>query len=346
MQPLRRPTGGDDDRAPDAPEALLISAYLTQGAFTPHRNSVTDDDIVAWKPLWELCTDYQAKAGKAPPVSLIKERFPEFRVIPDLDPTWAAQQVIDAAVMRDMRGGIHATLKALGEEDLHGAYAELEKVRRPRGFVREPTSVFDHSVITDRFHLSRIKVPYETLDKASDGGIAPAELWYIAARFAQGKSWEAHGYAACAANAGHRVGLISCEMPAAQVGMRILRRIAGRDSMLQRMLTSDNEISRKEAADLLHEKTAGAVNVLDPSHGRINTISAVHDLCEEYDLVIVDHVGLMQDSTGRRAVDDWRVMGSISNQLREVTLETNTPVLGVAQINREGAKTGDRKSVV
>jgi replicative DNA helicase len=216
----------------------------------------------------------------------------------------------------------------------------LEKLTRPRGYRREPTDVFDHSVITDRFHIARIEVPYPSLMRISGGGIAPAELWYIAARFGQGKSWEAHGYGACAAKAGYSVGLLSCEMPAAQVGMRVLRRLAGRDATLHRMLSSDQESQRKEAADTIAGMTDGRVNVFDPSHGRINTVAAVHDLCEEYDFVIVDHVGLMQDATGKRAVDDWRVMGAISNQLRELTLETNTPVLGVAQINREGARSG------
>lgn len=339
MPPLRRASIDDDDNAPEAPEAMLISAYLTTGAFTPHRNSVTDDDIVAWKPLWELCTDYQEKAGKAPPLSLVKTKFPEFRVLPDLDPAWAAQQVIDAAVSRDMRGGIHATLKALNDADLKTAYTELEKVRRPRGFRREPTDVFDHTVITDRFHIPRIEVPYPSLMKASEGGIAPGELWYIAARFAQGKSWEAVGYGACAAKAGYNVGILSCEMPAAQVGMRMLRRLAGRDHETHRMLSSEDEVQRKLAADYLHGQTKGQIRIFDPSHGRINTVAAVHDLCEEFDFVIIDHVGLMQDATNKRAVEDWRVMGGISNQLREVTLETDTAVLGVAQINREGAKT-------
>lgn len=338
MPPLRRRTG-DEAATPDSPEALLISAYLLAGKFTPHRHGVQDEDIVAWQHVWKFCMDYQEKEGTAPPLSLIERRFPDFEVVPDMKPTWASQQVIAAANSRDMRGGIHAALKSINEDDLLTAYTSLEKVKRPRGFRKEPTSIFDHQAIADRFEMSRIEVPYPTLMHASSGGIAPSELWYIGARFGQGKSWEITGYASAAAKGGASVAICSYEMPAAQVAFRSLRRMAGRDRVLQGLLSSDVEADRKEAADIIASHTPGSIKVFDPSHGRINTNAAVHDLCEEYDLVICDHVGLMQDAQGRRAQDDWRVMATISNILRETTLETQGRILGVAQINREGGKT-------
>ena len=340
MPAIRRLQGADDVEPADAPEAMLISAYLLNGQFTPRRDSVEDDDIVAWKALWEFCTDYQDKEGEAPPISLVQRLFPDFEVIPDMKPKWASQQVIKAANSRTMRGSVHSALKCLAEEDLESAYTHLEVVKRPRGFRKEPTDIFDHATIADRFNVSKIAVPYPTLMKASHGGIAPAEMWILAARLGQGKTWELNGYAAAAAKDGARVAFCSYEMPAAQISYRILRRLAGSDKVLRSLVLSELEADRKDAADQIAARTPGSVQVFDPSHGRINTASSVHDLCEEYDLVIVDHIGLMQDGQGRRAVDDWRVMASISNVLREVTLETGTPLLAAAQINREGDKSG------
>lgn len=338
MPPLRRRT--DDDDSHDAPEAMLISAYLAEGRFTPSKDSVEPDDIVAWKGLWDFCLDYQDKEGVAPPISLVHRMFPDFEVIPDMKRKWASQQVIKASNIRMMRGSMHTALKFLGDSDLEGAYSSMEKVKRPRGFRKDPADVFDHATIAERFHVTRLPVPYKSLMEASQGGIAPAELWVLAARLGQGKSWEVTGYASEAAKAGAKVCICSLEMPAAQVSYRILRRMAGADRVLRGMLLSDVETDRKEAADIIAGRTEGSISVYDPSHGRINTASSVHDLCEEYDLVVVDHVGLMQDGQGRRAVDDWRVMASISNVMREITLETQTPVLEVAQISREGEKSG------
>lgn len=342
MPPLRRYRASEDaENSPESPEALLISAYLEEGRFTPHKHRVDDSDIVAWRPLWDLCIDYQNKTGMAPPLSLIRQRFPDFRVIGDISPDWAADQVIRASTGRIMRMGMQSALGALHEDDVDQAYAELEKVRRPRSFVKEPVSVFDHAVISDRFNLSRIEVPYSTLMKATDGGIGQAEYWVLAARLNHGKSWEACGYGARAATIGCKVAYASFEMPASQVGYRSLIRLAGHDRQLVRMLRSDEERERKEATDMIRDRVAGEFHVFDPASGKIASTGAVRDLCEEYDLVLLDHIGLMTDAQGRRAMDDWRVMGTISNVLREITLETQTPIFALAQISREAEKAKD-----
>lgn len=339
--PLRRPSSiNEDENSPESPEAMLISAYLEEGRFTPHKHRIEADDIVAWRSLWDLCLDYQNKTGVAPPMSLVKQKFPDFHPLPDLRSEWAAEQVVRAATGRTMRHGIHTALGALHEESLEEAYAELDKVRRPRGFRREPVNVFDHNVVTDRFTMTRVEVPYSSLMSASNGGIGQAEYWALAARLGQGKSWESCGYGARAATVGYKVGLLSFEMPGTQVAYRTLRRMAGRDTSLSSLLLSDEERDRKEAAEIIQGRVSGSFDVYDPSHGRINTTAAVRDMCEEYDFVILDHVGLMQDAQGRRAMDDWRVMATISNVIREITLETQTPILAVAQISREGERGG------
>lgn len=339
MPPLRRHRASEDDEnSPESPEALLISSYLEEGRFTPHKHRVEDSDIVAWRALWDLCLEYQGKTGIAPPLSLIRQRFPDFQVITDIKPEWAAEQVIRQSTSRSMRNGMRTALEALQDDDLEVAYTELDQVRRPRTFMKEATSVFDHSVISDRFNLSRLEVPYRTLMTATNGGIGQGEFWVVAARLAHGKSWEACGYGAQAAKAGARVAYASFEMPSSQVGYRTLLRMASRDPKLIGMLRSDEERERKEAADIIRGHIPGEFNVFDPGSGKINTTAAVRDLCEEYDLVLLDHIGLMQDAQGRRAMEDWRVMGTISNIVREITLETQASVLALAQISREGEK--------
>jgi hypothetical protein len=339
--PLRRPSlSEDDENSPESPEAMLISAYLEDGRFTPHKHRIEDDDIVAWRPLWDLCLDYQNKTGVAPPMSLVKMKFPDFRILPDLRPEWAAEQVARASTGRMMRTGVHSVLGSLNDDNLEEAYAALEKVRRPRGYMKEPVNVFDHTVVTDRFNMTRIEVPYSPLMTASGGGIGMSEYWVLAARLNQGKSWEACGYGARAATIGFKVAMASFEMPGTQVAYRTLRRMAGRDPALSALLLSDEERDRKEAADIIHGRVDGSFSVFDPSHGRINTTASVRDMCEEYDFVVLDHIGLMQDAQGRRAMDDWRVMATISNVIREITLETQTPVFALAQISREGEKGG------
>lgn len=332
-------SGRVDEQSTTCPEALLISSMLEMGQFAPAQYHVVDDDVEAWKKLWLFCTEYQSEASVAPPLSLIKKKFPDFEITPDVSATWAASKVLEAAASRALRIASRLMLSALHDDDLDGAFNAMSGLKRPRTHRKQPSNVFDHSLMVDAFDVSRIPVPYRTLTRATKGGIGHGELWYLAARLGQGKSWELMGYAACAALAGYKVGVASLEMPAQKVSRRLLLRMVGKnDTYLTEALRSEDEATRKGAVDILAGKMdGGSVDIVDPSHGRINTTTSIAEMChDDYDLVIVDHAGLLMTADNRRAIDDWRAMAVISNILREITLETSTSILAAAQVNREG----------
>ena len=340
LHPLR--TGSQADDSPTSPEALLISALLEGGQFTPETYFVVEEDIEAWKKLYDFCAEYQQRAGSAPPLSLVAARFPEFDPMTGINASWAASKVRESSAARQLRIRSKQMLTALSDGDLDGAFSAMENLRRPRGHRKDPANIFDHHLLEERFDVSKIEVPYRTLTMATHGGIGPAELWYIAARLGQGKSWELAGYAAKAAQCGVSVGIASLEMPAPAVSLRVLKRLvnARTDKKTTAMLDSPDVTLRKKAMDAIAERTPGKIEVLDPSHGRINSVGAILEMASEYDLVVIDHVGLLMTSDGRRAIDDWRAMALISNVLREITLATSTPIVGAAQVNRDGERTG------
>lgn len=336
MRPYHpKDSGGESSEDLQSAEALLISAFLEDGQFVPEKHLITSDDIAGWGKLWAFCHDYQKKAKKAPPMSLVKRQFPEFEVTPDIDVTWAAAKVREESAFRNLRHQSAAMLAAVNEGDLDGAFGALSQVSKPRLAKPEGMSVFDHTAFEEEFDVGGIEVPFGTLQSAS-GGIRPGEFWIIAMRLGQGKTFTALCFAAMAAKIGCRVGMLAMEMPAKQVNRRLLRIMAAKDTKLLAQLDSEVVSERKKAIDYLREHTPGHVDVFDPSHGMINTTGYLEDACFEYDLVIPDHLGLMKTNDNKRAIEDWRLMSVISNTVRETTLKTSTPVLALAQINREG----------
>jgi len=328
----------DDETGPQCPEALLISAYLETGKFTPELHHIQDSDIAAWRKLWNFAIDYQQQEGMAPPVSLVRARFPDFVLVRDVGLVWAATQVRDAGASRGLRTKIHESLQALNDEDLDGAYGTLTGLKRPRGHNLPPADVLDHMSVTEPFDVTKIKVPWPSLGRAT-GGIGNSELWLYGARFSHGKSWMCCKFAAFAAQLGYRVCNHSLEMPWKKIARRTHTMLADGDPKLMTQLKSTDVLEHKKALDAIAEKLArngGSIKILSPSHGQINTCSAVAESGVDYDLVIVDHVGLMLDSKGRRAVEDWHYAAEISNTLHEDLLAIGTPVLGAIQINREG----------
>lgn len=337
LHPLRK--SGNDEEGPQSPEGLLISALLESGDFNPEKYYVSDADIEAWGKLWSFCREYQTHAGEAPPLSLVTKDFPDFDLTKDVNPSWAASKLVEASTMRDMRSRIRTAVDALGMEDLNSAMASFEGIKKPRGHRKDPLDVFDHASMEEDFHVSKIEVPFPTLGR-STGGIGPSELWQLGARFGEGKTQLATCFAARAAKCGYRAVYSSLEMPAKKISRLIALRLAGNDRSLVAALQGNDFKAQKKALDQIAAMTPGSVAVFDPKYGKVGSTSAITEMAGDFDLVIVDHVGLMTTSDGRRAIDDWRAQALISNVLREATLATGTPILCTAQVNREGERPG------
>lgn len=333
---------GSDEEGDTSPEGLLISALLEIGDFDPGKYHVGLDDVAAWRKLWIFAAEYQAASGVAPPLSLVAQRFPDFTLTPSIDPTWAAYKLSQTAAGRLLRTSMHAALTDLADDDIDSAYEQIERIRRPAVLTRAAVSLFDHVLVEEEMSVSKIEVPWISLGRAT-GGIAPAELWFFAARLGAGKSWVLCQFAALAAQCGYHVGVASLEMSVRAYAMRLNQVLCGRDTELLAALRSQDPGQRKEVVDHLMKLTPGSVSILDPSFGRIATTASVASMARDYDLVIIDHVGLLQSSTGNRAIEDWRTMATISNVLREITLDSSCPILGAAQVNREGERHGSSR---
>ena len=336
MAPSRHRTV-DRDEGPEAPEALVISALVELGEFPLADYRLSPEDFGCWQPLMNFCVEHHAATGKAPSIGLVKRKYPEFEITPDVDPHWAAGQLRIASSSREMRLAARAMLDALGDEDVHSAYAAIENLQPLFAVRQPPRDGFDATDVEDD-DVPMFNVPWNALARVV-GGVRSAELWYFGARPGYGKSAVGGKMLSKAVQDGGHVAIWSCEMPANQVNRRMRRCLSAKHPDLQLRLEDEDRFVRKEALDELKELVPGSFHTFDPSMGDI-TVEAVRDSMRDYDYVMVDHVGLLKmkhgNKSGVRAIDDWRVAATISNQLREATLSTKSSCLGLIQINREG----------
>lgn len=331
---------GSADRDPTSNEALLLSALIASGTFNPGAYGLGPEHFIAWQKLYDFALDYQRIAGGSPPLALLKANFPSFEsTVANIDVRWLANQLTQEHASRDLRLRGQSMARALGEDDLDGAFAALEGIARPRGFIAPPKSVFDH-VIDEVINTAKIPTPWPSLNHSMGGGIDISETLYIQMRLGQGKSWIGTAIAAHAAWKGYKVAVASLEMPARQVTMRALTMMAGTDYRLQAQLHSPDPYESKKAIDEIREKIPGDIAVYDPTMVGLNTIPTITALIADHELVFVDHIGLMKGPDGRRAIEDWRVQATVSNVLRESVLAHETPMVAAVQANRAGEHTG------
>ena len=174
--------------------------------------------------------------------------------------------------------------------------------------------------------------PWPTLTAATNGH-GRGEFLLLGARLGQGKSWLAPGYMISAATMGARVAVMSCEMPMVQYARRIHAWQAP-DAATLKLLRSQRDQGAREGAQG-PARARGGGGHLRPHVMRMN-LRCVEALASEYDVVWVDHVGLLADHHGKRAIEDWRVAAAISNSLKEIALRFHTALGSAVQINRAG----------
>jgi len=318
--------------ADHAPEALFISALIDTGVYIPGMFGVKTEQISGHKPIHEFCMKYQQDANCAPPVHLLQEKYPRFPYTSDINPVWAASQLSDAHTNRVLRSAMSKASASLAEDANDEAIDYLKNgLSQIQPAIGMGIDATDLTLLENEQELNMCPVPYGMLS-AITGGIAAGDLWFVAARLGIGKSWKMIQHAVAAAEGGWDVAYFSLEMPAKSVQDRI-HRVAFKD--YKRPWTEIDIDTRRKLLEKWSETATGTISVYDPSKGRCDA-SVISAVAGDNTLVIVDYVGLMHTTTGSRAIEDWRAMAAISNQLKEVALNRNVPIIAAAQINRAG----------
>lgn len=316
-----------------SPEALFISALVDSKSYIPGAYGIRDEQLKGHRPVHEFCMKYQEEAKTAPPHELLFSKFPAFPYLADVSPAWAATQLAEAHTNRMLRKAMTQASKSIADDANQEAIDILKNaISAVAPAVSNGVDVADMSILEEVANIEMCPVPDGTISSLT-GGIAPGDLWYVAARLGIGKSWRLVQHAIAAAEAGWDVAYFSLEMPAKSVLDRI-HRIALRDwkkPWFELDLKTRGELMEKWA----HK--SGTISVFDPTSGRCDA-AVVGAVAAPRTLVIVDYIGLMYTNNGQRSIEDWRSAATISNQLKEVALEQNVPIIAAAQINRAGDK--------
>lgn len=319
----------------DSPEVLVLNALLRSGKIEPHAYGLSSEMLSGYHQAWRFCEDYQEQVGEAPPIELFARSFPTIEILGGtLDPGWAADKLKQAHYEREVRRTLGEATRAMREGDLDAVREAVRSIAMPSPFTK-PAGMLSTDPETVKGAAVKLgfRTPWTALS-AITNGVGRGEVLQVGARYGQGKSWILPGFAVeCALMGGH-VKVASCEMPARQYMKRVHAWQAKGNLMLQRLLKDPEEKARLAAVEQL-PALVGSIEVFDPSMIRMN-LRAIETLAAEADMVLVDHIGLLMDSKGRRSTEDWRVAAEVSNSIKEIALRFDVAMVNAAQVNREG----------
>ena len=325
-------------------ETLLISAIINS-AEDPNTVGAHEDMFNIYLDEYRFLSSWAKTYNKAIGKDEFLHKFPRFPLSTEaFDIQFALEELRRSNLQKSLVRVVNDITDALEDGDVENAVLAYNSFEVPFFASNKNEDALQDFNFLEEYSREEdaIDVPWETLQD-NTGGIRQGELWYIAARLSQGKSWTLGTIARTALLQGKTVKFYSLEMPAYQVKIRMHTLLGAalglhvdHKEMRDRIFPRDNYMN---LLSNIADSVPGKLYIHDTSMGRVTPMTLMQD---EADLIIVDYAGLMSTNTGGRAIDDWRSMGVISNMLKEVAMSNHTRVIAAAQVNRDGDVPGRR----
>lgn len=336
-------------KRPEGPLVALASAYLS------------DQDFTATLGPLGFIRSYVEQYHVAPTDSVIAVQFPEWNpAVAEFDywtdlvrkysltrkahgyiaqalETWSDPALSISTLIQQL-----STLTYVGDRNIvttdGGAQLAFDRYKvRSEAYVQ-----------TNGAHIWGIPTTFGEVN-ATHLGWLPGELIGIYARPTVGKSWKLLDEGACAWTQGHRVLLVSPEMPTGQVNLRIYAMLAHRLGLPyshQRVYAGDplqsDSFEKLKNQLALHERWW----TVDSIDGRAVGLGDLDRLCQQFapTILLLDGISLLHNERNWRSV--WEEMRYNSYGLKHFATRANLPVIVTHQAvnTSRGIKGGDNKA--
>ena len=174
-------------------ESRLISALVnTSDVEAAGRFSITPEMFVSYQNEYRWLISFPQTFGNQPSIESLTTKFPDFPYSEDYtDVSFICSEVRQQYDHRLMVKAVKGASEALYAGDVEEAYGILTSVNYPGQSLSYElrNALHDISFLDDYDEkVEKIGTPWPALQEVT-GGIAPGDLWYVAARLGQGKSW-------------------------------------------------------------------------------------------------------------------------------------------------------------
>lgn len=233
-----------------------------------------------------------------------------------------------------------------GAEDIQQKLQEALHVRQATDWLtssKAAIDLIDHMDNITSNGVAGISTGFPTLDRAN-GGFQSGQLVVIGARPSVGKSALMGGIAVTAAKSGHKVGIISLEMPAKDVFGRIVSRETNVDfSDIDRHGLHSEEV-RAIVSNAISYYAELPIYFSDVATCTIYDIRAKAEQLKRrhgLDILMVDYLQLIEETDKYRSREQG--IAQISRGLKLLAMNLEIPVIALSQLNRESEHRANKK---
>lgn len=332
----------------------IISKILgTQSLDILENNLITEDYFPEYKEEIEFIYTHKNKYGNVPDKATFLSQFPDITLV---EVTESDKYLVDGIkeqylyeksvpvvkeiaklLKTDANAAaeymIHAVKSLQPNYDLGGVDIIHEADERYKQFM-------DRKENQDNWFFT---TGFPELDEMIHGIQRSEEFIVIVARTNQGKSWILEKICTHVWEIGFNVGFISPEMGANSVGYRFDTLHSNLSN--KSLIWANNNVSDggyKMYVDSLKEKENKFIVSTPKDFDRKITVTKLKNWINQHklDLIAIDGITYVTDERAKRGDTKTTTLTNISEDLMELSIEMNVPVLVVVQANRSGVPVG------
>lgn len=327
----------------------LLGAVIDTGSVHTLRELSRDIFIDEEAELYDFMRSHYRRYGQIPAIATVEE---ELNIeIPPAEETvdYYIRRVNDRKLYSVVRDKFNALKDCLREFDMETAKDVIDEMRAATRVAHTETDIRtlgeamqdvlrEYDYAHDNPGISGVPTGWGYFDAAT-GGYQPGDLVTWVARPSMGKTYNLLHQARSAWQFGYSVLVVTMEMTIEQ----IVRRVAAMQAGINPDFIRKGMLSRYAHARLQNciGSLAGTDRFRVFSGGMRKRASDVEILIQEYrpDIVFIDGVYLMQPDS-KRSMQKIEKVAEVYDNLKQMTLSQNVPVVVTTQFNRQAGKKG------
>jgi replicative DNA helicase len=345
------------------PESLLISSVLNTGDhITASSKGITKKFFHSHPDEWAWIERYISRNRRAPSRPAFRAKFPGFKGDSKADDVahfcdevrashgtaeaaTAVEEIVELLSEGDVKGVVqkmHTTALQI-DSQMQGESADADIITNYQDVLDE---VMRRHARQGEFGQAGIPTGFPTLDERT-GGPQPGQVWIMAARLGQGKTWSLARWACAAAFSGYNIQYDALEGTRPEIAMRIHTFASseyGKEVFRNLDLAMGQNFSPRAYKEFLHNlrnDVKGRMHIADTSKGPISPLSIAAQIeRNKVDALFLDYITLMDGNTSSEG-DDWKSIGKLSKSLKQISQMYGVPIIAAAQLNREAANMRD-----
>ena len=338
-------------------ESLLISAVIRQSDhITPAARGITGKFFHAFSDEWEFIERYISKHKRAPSKGAFKQKFPQFRFKAVDDVEFFCEEVRKSHITVELTSAVQDIIETIEDGDVDSAVRAMHHnallIEGQMSGLSSDADIIEHwedtydevmrrAARTEEFGQSGLPTGFPTLDERT-GGPQGGQVWIVAARLGQGKTWSLVRMAVAACFSGFKIQYDALEQSRAEIAMRVHTFASsefGKDVFKNLDLSQGRNFSPRDYKEFLkgmRDEVSGKFHVADASKGAISPLTIGAQIERNRpDALFLDYLTLMEADDG--GGDDWRGIGRLSKSLKGMAARYDIPIIAAAQLNRQAA---------